>query len=313
MIGQDALLDGRLKLRHIKMVLAIAESGSLARAAESLYITQPVVTRALHELEDILGVTLFVRGAHGVTPTVYGDTFLEDAAVIVARLRDTERNLALLAQGHLGSIVIGNHLSGSNFLLPQAISSFKSEHPHVNVIVRENTPDELVAGLKDGSVDLVVGRLSGAFLQPDFVMKELHREPIRLVARKGHPLAEKRDLTLAELARYPWIFPLEQTALRKELEQFFVGEQVPLPRNIVQCTSLITMRNLMIAGETIAALPQLIASEDEQLSLLPLRLTGVEQSVGLIYNAARKIVPTGEQFLEHLRVHGTRATQMMEP
>ncbi|MDT7669263.1 MAG: hypothetical protein QOC74_2046, partial [Pseudonocardiales bacterium] len=125
----DRLLDGRLKLRHLVLVATIAEQGSVVRAAESLRVTQPVVTRGLRELEAILGVELFDRGPRGVSPTVYGTAFLAHAQAVLTQVRQAGQHIAELREGQAGSVTVGTHLAGSNVLLPRAISRLKRARP----------------------------------------------------------------------------------------------------------------------------------------------------------------------------------------
>ncbi|BDZ54297.1 hypothetical protein GCM10025870_13700 [Agromyces marinus] len=183
----DRLLDGRLKVRHLVLLTAIADEGTLVRAAESLHITQPVVTRALREVEDLLGVQLFERMPRGVTPTEYGRAFIERARSVLAELRAADEEVRLLQTGRLGTVTVGTHLAGSNLLLPRAIAALKAEHPRLTVVVREATPDTLQQLLLAGDLDLTVGRLSPT-VPVRLEQERLHQEPIRLVARAGHPV-----------------------------------------------------------------------------------------------------------------------------
>lgn len=95
----DRLLDGRVKIRHLVLVTAIADEGTLVRAAESLHITQPVVTRGLREVEEVLGVPLFERLPRGVRPTQYGHSFIERARSVLAELRAAGRRCGCCSRG----------------------------------------------------------------------------------------------------------------------------------------------------------------------------------------------------------------------
>ncbi|MFE7115240.1 LysR substrate-binding domain-containing protein [Streptomyces sp. NPDC057654] len=304
----DRLLDGRLKLRHLTLVAAIADQGSIMRAAETLHITQPVVTRGLHELEAILGVPLFDRGPRGVTPTIYGESFIEHAYAMLAQLRQAGRQIELLAQGEIGSVTVGTHLAGSNLLLPRAIAALKAEHPRLTVVVREATPDVLHTALLAGEVDLTVGRLTSATPPPRLTQEQLYLEPIQLVARVGHPVHERAETSLEQLLGYPWVFPVEQTALRAELEESFLYQGVPIPDNRVECTSILTLRQLLVSTDVIAALPMLIAEDDDKLAFIETPLKSIRRSVGVLRPADRPCSPAARALLEHLRreAHGLR-------
>lgn len=299
-MATDKLLDGRLKLRHLTLVTAIAEHGSIMRAAEALHVTQPVVTRGLQEVEAIVAVALFDRGPRGVSMTIYGESFVDHARAILAQLRQAGQQIELLAQAELGTVTVGTHLAGSNLLLPRAIAALKTEHPTLTVVVREATPDTLQADLLAGDVDLTVGRLS-ASVPTRLGQERLYLEPISLVARVDHPVYQRNSPILAELAVYPWIFPIGQTALRAELESMFLHEGVPIPVNRIECTSMLTLRHLLISTDVIAALPMLIATQDDKLAIIQTPLRSIRRSVGVTRSVDRPLSPGAGALLDHLR------------
>ena len=304
-MGTDRLLDGRLKIRHLVLVTAIADEGTLVRAAESLHITQPVVTRGLREVEDLLGVPLFERLPRGVVPTQYGLAFIERARSVLAELRTAGEEVRLLQSGQLGTVTVGTHLAGSNLLLPRAIAALKAEHPRLTVVVREGTPDTLQQLLLAGDLDLTVGRLSST-VPVRLEQERLHQEPIRLVARAGHPVHGGSRVSLADLIAYPWIFPVAQTALRAELEAVFFHEGLPLPADRVECTSMLTLRNLLVSTDVIAALPMFIAVDDRELRILPTPLSSIRRSVGVTMPKDRAPSAAAAALLVHLREEGER-------
>lgn len=294
------LLDGRLKLRHLTLVDALSERGSLVGAAAQLRVTQPVLTRALRELEDILGVELYERRPRGVVPTMYGEAFTAHARAVLAQLAQAGRDVAELAAAGRGTVTVGTHLAGSNLLLPRAIARLKAQRPHLTAVIREATPEALLADLEAGRLDLIVGRLarlSGRGIRT----RRLYDEPVRLVTRRDHPAHAVARPRLADLVGYPWILPGAETALRGELEQVFVRQDVPLPADRIECTSILTLRNLLLETDTIAALPMLIAADDQRLATLPLSLEPVSQTVGVTLPAGRPPSPSTRALLEELR------------
>ncbi|HEY7045703.1 MAG TPA: LysR substrate-binding domain-containing protein [Jatrophihabitantaceae bacterium] len=293
------LLDGRLKMRHLVLVDALTEQGSLVGAASQLHVTQPALTRALRELEDILGVTLYERGPRGATPTLYGAAFTEHARAVLAQLAQAGRHVAELASAERGTVAVGTHLAGSNLLLPRAIAALKAEHPRVTVVIREGTPEALLADLDAGRVDLIVGRITGTADPATTRSTVLYDEPIRLVARVGHP-ANTAGLTIADLLAYPWILPGPQTALRRELEQVFARQDLPLPENRIESTSILTMRSLLVHTDVVAALPMLIATEDARIGVLPVALEPMSHTVGITEPAHRRPSPSTAVLLARL-------------
>lgn len=308
-MSTDRLLDGRLKIRHLVLVIAIADEGTLVRAAASLHITQPVVTRGLREVEELLGVPLFDRLPRGVAPTQYGHSFIARARSVLAELRIADEEVRLLQSGRLGTVTVGTHLAGSNLLLPRAIAGLKAEHPRLTVVVREGTPDTLQQLLLAGDLDLTVGRLSST-VPVRLVQERLHHEPIRLVARVGHPVHGRSKISLADLVDFPWIFPVAQTALRAELEAVFFHEGLPLPADRVECTSMLTLRNLLVSTDVIAALPMFIAVDDRELGILPTPLSSIRRAVGVTLPKDRAPSPAAAALLGHLREEGARLAEL---
>ncbi|MFT4009204.1 MAG: LysR substrate-binding domain-containing protein [Nocardioidaceae bacterium] len=303
------LLDGRLKIRHLVYLDTLAAAGSVVGAAERLRVTQPVMTRALQEVETIVGVPLFERGRHGTTPTAYGTAFISHARTVLAELRLAADHLTELADATTGTVTVGTYLFGSNRLLPMAIERLKRKHPKVTVIVREGTPESLVNELLAGELNLVVGRLTPLDDTSRLRQRTLYQEPVRLIARVGHPAAADPPLPLAELTAYPWVMPVAETGLRRELEAAFLHAGSRLPANRVECMSYLTTRHLLMHSDAIAALPELITTDDSQLTLLPTPLPSFGTSVGITEALGRTASPTTQAFLHHLdrAAHEVRA------
>ncbi|MCX5203380.1 LysR substrate-binding domain-containing protein [Streptomyces sp. NBC_00237] len=285
------LLDGRLKFRHLTLLAAIAEHGTVVRAAASLHLTQPAATRTLRELEKLADVELFHREPRGMRPTVYGEALVGHARAVIAEVRRAGDHLADLREGQAGTVTVGTLLAGANLLLPRAVARLKAERPHLTVVVREGTFDVLHPALLTGDLDVIVGRVGPAPEPGRLRQRALYREPIRLAVRVGHPLLRGPASALADTVGHPWILPLEQTALRQELAAVFETQGLELPPNRVECTSILTMRTLLVSTDMVAALPELVLREDDRLVALPVELPSVGRTVGTTEASARIRTP----------------------
>ncbi|NMM83625.1 LysR family transcriptional regulator [Rhodococcus sp. SRB_17] len=303
------LLDGRLKLRHLLLVDALSRQGSVVGAAAALHITQPVATRSLHDIESILGVSLFDRGPRGITPTIFGEAFTAHARAVIAQLTEAGRHVVELADANRGTVIVGTHLAGSNVLLPGAIARLKVHHPLLTVIVRESTPEQLLTDLEAGRIDLIVGRLTSP-TDGTAIRHNLYAESVELVTRVDHPLTEREDVQLEDLRNFPWILPGVETVLRRELEEFFVRNGLPMPENRVEATSFLTVRQLLIETDMIAVLPSLIPRDDARLTTLPITLDPIGHSVGITTSATRTSSPSAEALIVTL---GAFAKELMHP
>lgn len=301
------LLDGRLKLRHLILVDALSEQGSVVGAAAALHVTQPVVTRALHDLESILGVSLYDRGPRGITPTAFGVAFTEHARAVVAQLTQAARHVAEIADADRGTVVVGSHLAGSNLLLPRAIAALKADHPHLTVVVREAMPEALLIDLEAGRIDVIVGRLT-APTDEATVRHTLYEESVKVVVGADHPARARQGITIADLLDYPWILPGTQTMLRSELEAYFIRHHLPLPANRVETTSFLTVRQLLIDTDVVAVLPSLIGQDDPRLEVLPIELENIGHSVGMTLAADRPLSPATNALVQQLRFSADEIT-----
>ncbi|NKS53472.1 LysR family transcriptional regulator [Rhodococcus hoagii] len=293
------LLDGRLKLRHLLLVDALTSQGSVVAAAAALHVTQPVATRSLHDIESILGVSLYDRGPRGITPTIFGEAFTAHARAVIAQLTQAGRHVVELADADRGTVVVGTHLAGSNVLLPGAIARLKRERPLLTVVVREGTPEVLLTELQSGRIDLIVGRLTSP-TDEMAVRRTLYAESVELVTRRGHPLAGRSGIELDDLTQYPWILPGVETALRRELEEFFARNSLALPENRVEATSFLTVRQLLIETDMVAVLPSLIPRDDVRLTTLPITLDPIGHSVGITLSAGRTLSPSASALVDFL-------------
>ncbi|MFB7538285.1 LysR substrate-binding domain-containing protein [Streptomyces zaomyceticus] len=295
------LLDGRLKFRHLTLLVAILDHGSVGRAAETLHLTQPAATRTLRELEGIADLPLFVRMPRGMRATLYGEALAEHARAVIAEMRRAGEHLTALRQGREGTVTVGALLAGTNVLLPRAVAQLKRERPRVTVVVREGTPDVLHPALLAGELDVIVGRVGPAPKEGDGLrQRRLYRERIRLAVRSGHPLLNASDATLMDTLGFPWILPVEQTALRQELGALFAERGLTLPADRVECTSILTMRALLLQTDMVALLPELVLHADEQLAALPVELPSVGRTVGTTEAAHRTRTPALQALLHHL-------------
>ncbi|WP_424216916.1 LysR substrate-binding domain-containing protein (plasmid) [Streptomyces sp. BI20] len=295
------LLDGRLKFRHLTLLVAIVHHGGVGRAAESLHLTQPAATRTLRELEAVADLPLFVREPRGMRPTVYGEALAEHARAVLTEMRRAAEHLEGLRSGHDGTVTVGTLLAGANVLLPRAVAALKAERPRLTVVVREGTPDVLHPALQAGELDVIVGRVGPAPEADDRLhQRVLYRERIRLAVRAGHPLLDAGGLTLAETLDHPWILPVEQTALRRELGALLADRGLTPPVNRVECTSILTMRALLLQTDMVALLPELVLREDDRLRALPVDLPSVGRTVGTTESAGRTRTPALQALVDHL-------------
>jgi DNA-binding transcriptional LysR family regulator len=297
-------LTTHLTLRHLRMVVAIAEEGNLVKAAKRLNMTQSAVTKALQEAEALTSAHLFDRTNRGVVPTLFGDTLAEHARLVLAQLQHAEEHLADLRDGKGGRVAVGTLLAASAELLPKAIVQLRRERPRLVVKVVEGTNDVLIPALHAGEIDLFIGRLSERAETPNLKQEVLAADFASVVARRGHPLAARRGVNLAELTRWEWILPPPETNLRRQIDLTFLEEGLDPPVHAVDSVSLLTNRQLLMAGDYLGVFPAQVARHEAGLGglvVLPVSLRATAGLIGITTRANMRMSPAAEVFLQTLR------------
>jgi DNA-binding transcriptional LysR family regulator len=295
----------KFRLRHVELVAEVYDSRSILKASRRLNLTQPTVTRALQDIEATLSVPLFTRTNRGLAPTPYGEIFARHAKIVLAQLRHAAEEIENLRAGYSGKVTVGTLLAAAASILPDAIALLKKERPGVAISVVVGTYDILVPSLLVGDLDMVLGRMPEQGRSRALVYEDFYAEPICLVVRRGHPLARKRRLGLRELVNEPWLLPLPETSLRRQIERAFLEANAPLPRNVIESVSILTNRVLLRKSDCIGVLPYHVALDDVEhglLAILPVKLKSIESPVGVILRAPGNLPPAANALLECLRL-----------
>ena len=269
----NRFLEGRLKLRQLRLLVAVADHGSILRASQVLNMTQPGATKSIREMEAGLDVPLFDRSSRGVTPTEYGAALISRARLVLSELRGADAELTALREGAIGHVSIGAALTVTPYLLPLALAEIKRDRPRLTVSVVESTNDRLIPMLRRGDLDIVIGRLPVAPEDQGLRPEILFHEPIRIVARADHPLARQHDVSLQDLSQAQWILPQTGTSLRQMIEATFQRGGLPMPTEIVESVSITINRGLLLASDMVAAMPEQVVESFAELEALKITLT----------------------------------------
>ncbi|PZQ68929.1 MAG: sporulation protein [Variovorax paradoxus] len=234
---QHALLS-RLKLRQLALLQTIDRHRSLGRVAAEMHLSQPAITKALHEVEDIFGSTLFTRSSRGLVPTPAGDAVLHYARRWLAELEATTRVLTSIEAGRSGRLRLGLTQQVPQQLMSAALTHLLDRSPRISVMVREGTTDELVANLLAREIDCAIGRsydgdASGLVQQAIY-----EQEPCLIVGARNVKRLSRGPLDWARLAQLDWILPPPNTPMRRTYNAVFVGAGVQPPMPILETTSL---------------------------------------------------------------------------
>lgn len=297
-------LLARLRARHLALLIALADTLSIHRAAARLHMTQPAASKALREMEALFGLQLFERHSRGLAPTAAAHLVVDRARVMLAEMQQLRGDLELIASGVQGKVRVGIMPVAIPDLLGPVLAAMAREAPRVVVELQEGALDWMLAGLANGKLDCVIGRLADATDAPHFHREALFKEHVCIVARHRHPLARRKRLTSHMLAEAEWIFPSAEAPLRATIRRFFTDRShaVPVPR--VESVSVLANLQLLRHTDWLALLPRPIALQYEKLGVISILSAPKDwpvPSVGLVTRAETNRTPALQLFLQAVR------------
>jgi LysR family transcriptional regulator of gallate degradation len=260
-------IAGRISKSQIRSLISIVENGTFAKAARALNVSQTSLQRAARDLERSLRTPLYAQTASGIVATPAAAEF---ARKVKLALREIQYGIDEVeaARGNIGGeIVIGAMLLAGSVMLASVISKFVSAYPNANVRILNGNADDMLRYLRTGDVDVVIGLLRDP--APDeFVRQALAETPYVVVARHGHPLNKKTEITLDDLADYEWIIGTPGATRRVRFDKMFAERRRPLTR-IATC-SLPTIRLLLSQSDRLTMLTSYeLMYEEDALAAVP--------------------------------------------
>ncbi|MNM71618.1 HTH-type transcriptional regulator GltC [compost metagenome] len=292
-----------MEVRDLEYLLAVAERGSVLRAAEQLGMTQPAVTKAVARLEREVGMPLFERDPRGMVPTLAGAALIVRARKIRLEHDDAVRELGEMRAGTVGLIRFGFSPTVAASLLYGACNQLLQERPAARFQMRERLGDELLGALLGGDVDLVVARITD--IDVDHVSAGLlYMDRLFVVADAGHPLVHRRNVRLEDLTQQEWVLPPRRIQLRQQVENAFRERGLPPPKLRVEIDSnrsamlglVQGTRSLTLCSED--ALPQLTYLRP--LDIRPESLD-LRRRIGILHRSGAYLAPVVCRLIEILK------------
>ncbi|MHC8381879.1 LysR family transcriptional regulator [Pseudomonas sp. LB3P14] len=301
-------LSRKLKFNQLMIFELVLESGSFVRAANSMGLTQPAITKAIYDLESFFGASLFERSNRGVTPTEFGVMLGRRVKSLIAETRYMTEEVNAFRTGEAGHVIVGTLISASAKLLPRTIVKLRKATPGVLITVREGTTAQMFPSLATGDLDIVVGRLPEQELPLTHAFPLKHEvlfdESFCAVVGKGHVLAERKALSIGELMGEEWIFPLQESPSYNAVEKFFRDTGLGLPPHHINSLSLLTNIGLLLETDMIALMPRAAALQFVKaglLVILDMTTTANFGEVGFSIRADKDVNPACKNFIKCLR------------
>ena len=194
-----------MELRHLRYFVAVAEAENVSRAALKLHVSQPGISRQIRDLEDEIGFQLFERSAKSLKLTSAGKSFLTEARAVLQRADEAVKTARAIATGEVGELHVGYAGSPTVRILPPTLRAFQSESPQVRVRLHDLSTEEMLAGLREGKLQIALMVCPTPSLLRGLRFAELTKLAISLAVAPKHPIARSRSVGLAEVAKQPLI------------------------------------------------------------------------------------------------------------
>ena len=297
----------RIKLRDLQVLQAVAQTGSMMKAAASLAVTQSAVSKSITEMEHALGMSLFDRGARGVVPTPGARVLLKRANAIFDELRQGLEEIEFLSDPTAGELRIGT-TEPMAAILSAAIERLSLRHPLMVFHVTVGDTRILLRDLRDRNLDLAITRMDGTVTERDIELETLFHDQLAVIAGQTNPLTRRRKLTLHELIDEPWALPPPDNFLSRFIAELFLVRGLELPRATVITPSIHMRNSLLAAGRFITILPRAVLrfpGYREWLKALPVQLQETSRPIGLIRLKKRDLSPVADLFVRTMRSTAT--------
>jgi len=240
-----------IQLVQVEGFLEVARRGSVSRAAEALFITQPTLTARLHGLERELGTPLFLRTPHGMRLTDAGRAWIPFAERALRALVDGRDAIEQVMTASAGHLMIAAAPAVSTYVLPELLERFVASHPRVEVSVRTGHSEDVVELVLRDEVQLGLGR---SIRHPDLELRPFHTEELVLVCAPDHPFTKRRDVPMSDVAAEKLIM-FDRTSSYYEITQgAFLSAGVKL-RGLMELDSIEAAKKMVERGLGVALLP----------------------------------------------------------
>ena len=299
----EGRIGRRLKLRDVNILLTVVQSGSMAKAAEVLSVSNPAVSKAIADLEHTLGVRLLERSPQGVEPTVYGRALLDRGVAAFDELKQAVKHIEFLMDPTAGEVRIGASIAMSAGFIAAVTDRLSRSHPKITFQVLSADTATTYRALQDRKVDLVIVHILSPFADDHMNAEILFHEPHVVLAAASNPLTRRRKLELADLIGEPWTLPPPESLFGGVILEAFRSSVLDMPRTVV--TASLPMRFAMLAtGRFVTMAPASIArlpTKNAALRALAIDLPTSIRPAAVVTLKKRALSPVAELFVNCAR------------
>ncbi|MGC5327538.1 LysR family transcriptional regulator [Brevibacillus sp. SYSU BS000544] len=285
-----------MEWQQLEYFQTLASLQHVTRAAESLSLSQPALSRSIARLEEELGVPLFDRIGRTIQLNRYGQLFLKRVNRILNEFDESKKELHDLIHPDHGEVAIGFLHTLGTTLIPDLIGAFRTHSPNISFELTQNHSYSLLEHLDAGELDLCLVAEPTEMKLP-IQWTPLWSEEIFVIVPHGHPLANAENVTLEEIASEPFISLKKGYAMRMTTDRLFT--QMGINPNITfEGEEAATVAGLVAAGLGVSLLPHLRGLDESKIVQIPVSQPKCHRVIGLAFVQGRYLSPAALRFKE---------------
>lgn len=301
-----------MEIQQLRHFLAVVKHGSICSAADATNITQSGLSRSLKNLESSIGLPLFKRGPRGVHPTPFGTSLVARAKLIINERDRAMDELRAIRLAKAGSIKIGMTPNFSLYFASNVVTRYSAERPNLDFVVTTGPPSHLIEMLLEGELDFAI-----ALLSPDNVLDEdlkaeiLFESASVVLANRDHPLANRKNVSIPELAEHSWAI-IDSPAFQMAFVKFFDDNSLSTPRQAMRTNSIAFLLNCIEQQRLLTVLPRVTNSNRlaENLVEIDAPAFGALAHASFIYRSDELLMtPAMKNVMHVFRLEASRIMQ----
>ncbi|MCY0389556.1 LysR family transcriptional regulator [Robbsia sp. Bb-Pol-6] len=311
------VLMSRLRMKQLQLLIALDDHASLHKASSAMAMTQSAASKALAELEAMLGEPLFERMKTGLVPNPFGHCVIRYARLLASELDALCQEVADIRAGTGGRLAVGAIMGSILDRVAPVLNDLRKRHPGLSIEIVEDTSSRMLVLLDEGRLDLVIGRSAVSDSPGKYRYHPLADEPVAVVVGADHPPFAPGEVTFAELAQHRWVSYPNNMPMQAFLEREMDLAGMPMPDSAISTAStFVTVALLRGDVDLVALLPEAVAqmfSAHGMLRVVPVAFKSQSQTFGIVTRKAGMPSPLASEFIERLKAQVARGIPMRGP
>ena len=295
-MGQTSLRYKQNRLQQLRGFCHAARTGSISKAAERMYLSQPSVSLQIQALERELDTTLFERRGPRILLTTDGQTLLEMALPLVEGIDALDEQFAARRDDvHSGHVDLAAGGSTILYVLPDFVETFVNAYPGIDLRIHNVTGRAGLAQLRAGEVDFCVGPMLDT---PDDIAFHpiVAYDPV-LITQVGHPLSKKKRVTLKDVSKYPLILPPRNLSTWRMVENVFAQRNLKYEVRL-EVGGWEVIKKYVALGLGVSIVMSICITGDEELEVIPVGKYFPKRTYGVVQRKGNVLSPQAKRFLE---------------